>query len=236
MSSFIKQIRYTISVFIFLLLLCLSISAQNGSLTMEITDATSDNPQVASQMEMMKGTKVGVTYKGQQSMTKMDMMGGMVKVDVKMSESGDMDMYMDMMGQKMWIVSTKAEMDLAKAESGASEPEISYDESDTKMIAGFECYKMVLTSPDNEDFTLEAYITEKIKTNAAVIQNVDISKFKGFPLEYTINMPQMQMTFETTDYSAEIDESIFDVNTDGYKKMTFEEFQSAMGGMGGFGF
>ncbi len=222
-----------------LIILCFvsfALKGQNGTLKMEIIEATSENPQVAAQLEMMKGTQVDVSYKGKQSLTKMNMMGGMVKVDIKLAESGDMDMYMDMMGQKMWIPSTKAELEMAKAESGASDPDIKYFERDTKKIAGFNCYKMVLTSPDNEDFKLEAYITEDILINAAVIQNVDISQFKGFPLEYTINAPNMAMTFTTTDYSDTVDESVFDVNTSGYKKMTLKELQSMMGGMGGFGF
>ena len=221
---------------IFLSCLVSLAGAQTGTLKMEIVDASSDNPQVAAQIEMMKGTTLDVSYRGKESMTKMNMMGGMVKVDVQLSEAGDMNMYMDMMGQKMWIPSTKAELDIAKAESGASDPDISYDENDTKEIAGFECYKMILTSPDNEDFKLEAYITEDIKINAAVIQNVDISQFKGFPLEYTINAPNMMLTFATTDYSTEVDESVFSVKTGGYTKMTMDELQSMMGGMGGFGF
>ena len=216
----------------------ISVFTQNGALTMEVVDASSADAQVAAQLEMMKGTKLSVSYMGEKSLTKMNMMGGLVNIDVKMSENGDMDMFMDMMGQKMWIPSTKAELDLAKAEAALSDPEFVYDESDTKEIAGFECYKVTMTNPDLEGFVLEAYITEEIKTNAAVIQNVDISQFKGFPLEYTINSatPEMTMTFTTTDYTADVDASIFDVKTDGFTKMTMEELQSLMGGAGGFGF
>ena len=123
---------------------------------MEIVDASSTDSQVATQLEMMKGTKISVSYMGEKSLTKMNMMGGLINVDVKMSENGDMDMYMDMMGQKMWIPSTKAELDLAKAEAGASDPEFVYDESDTKEIAGFQCYKVTMTNPDAEGFKLEA--------------------------------------------------------------------------------
>ncbi len=214
-----------------------AVFAQNGALTMEVVEANSTDAQVGAQLEMMKGTKLSVSYMGEKSMTKMNIMGGLVNIDIKMSENGNMDMYMDMMGQKMWIPSTKAELDLAKAEAALSDPEFVYDESDTKEIAGFECYKVTMTNPDLEGFVLEAYITEEIKTNAAVIQNVDISQFKGFPLEYTINSstPDMTITFTTTDYTADVDASVFDVNTNGFTKMTMEELQ-ALGGAGGFGF
>ena len=221
------------------MLFSIAVFAQNGALTMEIVDASSTDSQVATQLEMMKGTKISVSYMGEKSLTKMNMMGGLINVDVKMSENGDMDMYMDMMGQKMWIPSTKAELDLAKAEAGASDPEFVYDESDIKEIAGFQCYKVTMTNPDAEGFKLEAYITEDIKANAAVIQGVDISAFKGFPLEYTItnSAPNMNLKFTTTDSSNEVDAAVFDVKTAGYTKMTMEEFQSLLGGAaGGFGF
>jgi hypothetical protein len=209
-----------------------------GTLTMEIVDVSSDNEQMAAGLEMMKGTQMVVSYKDKESMTKLNMMGGMVKTDIKMNADGDMDMFMDMMGQKMWIASTKLEMDKAKAQNpAASDFDMEYDESDRKNIAGFDCYKMIMTTPGNADFKLEAYVTEEIDINAQVIQNVDISTFKGFPLEYTLDMGVVKMTFSTTDFKKTVDESVFNVKTDGYKKMTMAEFQSQMGGMGGgFGF
>lgn len=209
-----------------------------GTLTMEIIDVSSDNEQMAAGLEMMKGTQMVVSYKDKESMTKLNMMGGMVKTDIKMNANGDMDMFMDMMGQKMWIASTKAEMEKAKAENPqAGDFDIEYDESDRKVIAGFDCYKMTLTTPANAEFKLEAYITEDIDINAQVIQNVDMSEFKGFPLEYTMDAGMMKMTFSTTEFKKTVDEAVFNVKTDGYKKMTLAEFQSQMGGMGGgFGF
>ncbi len=228
------------SIFLsFFLMFCsMMIMAQDqGTLTMAITDVSSDNEQMAAGLEMMKGTELKVTYDGKRSMTKMNMMGGMVKTDIKMSEEGNMDMYMDMMGQKMWIPATKAEMEKAQAESGADQEfDYQYDENDTKEIAGFNCYKMTMTTPANPEFTLTAYVTEDIDINAAVIQNVDITKFKGFPLEYTMDMGMMKMTFSTTEFSKEADLSVFEVDTKGYKKMTMEEFQAQMGAMGGGGF
>ena len=215
----------------------ISMLAQKGVLTMEVVDASSTDAQVAAQMEMVKGTQIEVSYLDQMSLTNITSMGGLMNVSVKLAETGDMDLLLDVFGQKMWVTSTKAELDIAKAEAGASDPEFVYDESDTKEIAGFECYKVTMTNPDLEGFVLEAYITEEIKTNAAVIQGVDISEFRGFPLEYSISSsaPSMNLTFTTTDYSADVDASVFDVKTDGFTKMTMEELQS-LGGAGGFGF
>lgn len=215
---------------------------EQGSLTLEITEVSSDNQQAAAQLEMMKGTQVNVFFKGKESVTKMNMMGGMVETNVKMNANGDMDMLMSMMGQKMWIQATKAELDRSKIENenAMTDLDIVYDESDTKNIAGFDCYKMVVTSPDNEGFTMEAYITEELKINAAMVQNVDIMEFKGLPLEYIISndVPQlgatMKMVFTTTNFSKELDLAVLELNTDGYTKMSWEDFMSQMGG--GFGF
>ena len=215
----------------------ISMLAQKGVLTMEVVDASSTDAQVAAQMEMVKGTQIEVSYLDQMSLTNIISMGGLMNVSVKLAETGDMDLLLDVFGQKMWVTSTKAELDIAKAEAGASDPEFVYDENDTKEIAGFQCYKVTMTNPDAEGFKIEAYITEEIKANAAVIQGVDISEFRGFPLEYSISSsaPSMNLTFTTTDYSADVDASVFDVKTDGFTKMTMEELQS-LGGAGGFGF
>ena len=68
--------------------------SDQGTLTMEIIDVSSDNEQVAAGLEMMKGTVMTVHYKGKESLSKLNMMGGMVKTDIKMNAAGDMDMYM----------------------------------------------------------------------------------------------------------------------------------------------
>lgn len=233
-----KQLKlFGIIVFALVWSLGLNGQEEEGRLKMEIVEVDSNDPQVAAQMEMLKGSELIVNYKGDESMTTVNMMGGMIRTDIKKSSNGDMDMFMDMMGNKMWIPSTKSELDLMKAESGTGDYDIEYDTEDRKEIAGYDCYKMILTSPDNADMKLTAYITEDLKINAAVIQNVDISEFKGFPLEYSLDMGIVKMTFSTLDIEDKIDASAFEINTSSYKKMTMEEFQSQMGGMGGgFGF
>ena len=44
------------------------------------------------------------------------------------------------------------------------------------------------------------------------------------------------MTFAATDIKDTVDESVFVLKTDGYKKMTMKEFTDSMGGMGAMGF
>ena len=44
------------------------------------------------------------------------------------------------------------------------------------------------------------------------------------------------MVFTALEVKNELDPSVFEINTKGFKEMTMEEFQSAMGQMGGMGF
>jgi len=218
-----------------------TVNAQNeGHITFEITDVTSDNPQVAAQMEMMKGSVTEVYYKGDQSLTNMNMMGGMININI-IVEGKDQGskMAMDMMGQKMLIPISKAEMDKAKAESDnpLAELDIQYDENDTKQIAGLDCYKVVATSIANPDMKIEAYITDAITTKAGFIQGLEMDQFKGYPLEITASLGMVDMTYTAQAFEPKCDDTSLTLDTSGFTEMTFEEFMNSMGQMGGgFGF
>jgi hypothetical protein len=217
----------------------LLVAQSAGTLTLEVTDVSSDDPQIAQMAEMMKGNTMTVVFEGKKSFTEMNMMGGMVAIQVLSKDNGDVDMLMNMMGQKMYIPTSKLEQEKVQAQSGNT-PEFTYtyDESDTKEIAGFPCYKMTVGAVGNEDFKVEAYITEKLKIDANVIQGMKVADFKGFPLEYTMGMGPMSMTFTTTKFDQIVDASKFELNASGYTKMTLEEFTQTMQSMGagGFGF
>tara|TARA_Y100000385_G_C13070239_1_gene628663 strand:+ start:368 stop:1075 length:708 start_codon:yes stop_codon:yes gene_type:complete len=235
------MMKYSKLIFslIFGVIMTQSIFGQDqGHISYEITEATSDNPQIQAQMEMMKGSTTDVYYLGDESLTVNNMMGGMINIMMKLDTEG-MKMTFDMMGQKFLIPMTKAEMEKMKAEGDnpMSELNITYDESDTKEIAGFTCYKMEASPVTNPDIVIEAYITEEISTNAALIQGVDMEQFKGFPLEIIANMGPVVMTTTAKAFEATCDATSLMINTDGYTEMTLEEFTASMGQMGGgFGF
>ncbi len=212
--------------------------ADKGTLVLEITEMSSDNPQMASMADMFKGNETFVYFSDGASLTKMNMMGGMVKIDMKMDKESNSDLLFDAMGNKIWVASTKIEQDRAKAEADnpMEEMDITYDMDDKKTIAGFECYKMTVDFIDAEGVTMEAYVTEAIGIRPPVIQGVDMKDFKGFPLEYTMNNPQMQLTIVAKSFEPTVDESVFELNTSGYQKMTMKEFTDMMSSMGGGGF
>ncbi|MEE9374375.1 MAG: hypothetical protein V3V00_15070 [Saprospiraceae bacterium] len=215
------------------------IGQAQGHISFVMTDAFSDNPQVNAQMEMMKGSTTDVFYIGDESLTINNMMGGMINIKMRVEKDAGMKMAYDMMGSKFYIPMSKTEMDKMKAEGDnpMSELQISYDESDTKQIAGFTCYKMVAIPIANPDMKIEAYITEDIKTKAALIQGVEMEQFRGFPLEIVANMGTLVMTTTAISFEASCDPSDLILDINGYTEMTFDEFVASMGQMGGgFGF
>ena len=198
------------------------IAQDQGHIQYEMTDATSDNPQIQAQMEMMKGSTTDIYYKGKESLTVNNMMGGMVNVKMKLNEEG-MKMAFDMMGQKILVPMSKAEMEKMKMEGDnpMSELDITYDKNDTKEIAGFTCYKMVASPVTNPEIKIEAYITEEIKTNAALIQGVDMDQFNGYPLEIVANMGQVTMTTTAKSYNNTVDASALNLDTSGIYRNVF---------------
>lgn len=227
-----KKLVTTITILISIFSMIMA-QPDRGMIYMELSDVSSDNPEVAAQMEMMKGSQTSIAFRGHESVTSIEMMGGMFKITIKTSEIGDTDMLMDVMGQKMWIPTTREEKERAKLDNPeASDLDISYDEEDTKEIAGYQCIKMILENPANPNFKMEAYVAPDLKFKAQFIQGVDLEEIKGIPLEYSIPAGPAQLTFTTTKISEEVDDSVFEISTDGFKQMTLEEFQQQMGGLG----
>jgi len=202
-----------------------------GTIKMEITKVGSEDAQTAQMLEMMKGTSFTIIFKGEESITKTSMMGGMVNTDIKMDKvSGKFDMYMDMMGQKMWIESTLEE---ASKSQGQVKAVVEAVKSDTKDILGYNTYRVNIKNSDTPEMKISAYVTEDVKAPANGIQGLQSVDLPGFPLMVIMESPQMSMTMETKELSDKMDDSSLTVDTGGYKKMTMEEFQKSMGGMGG---
>ena len=213
----------------------LTINAQKtldkGTIMMEITKVGSEDAQTAQMLEMMKGTSFEIIFKGDESITKTSMMGGMVKTDIKMNkESGKMDMYMDMMGSKMLV---ETSMDEAQKSQGQVKAEVEAVKSDTKEILGYKTYLVKIKSADTPDMKISAYVTEEVNAPANGIQGLQSVDLPGFPLMVMMESPQMSMTLETKKLSEEMDEAALKPDASGYKKMTMDEFQKSMGGMGG---
>jgi len=146
----------------------------------------------------------------------------------------NMTLLIDVMGQKMMIESTKE--DRKEMEDEAKEAmegmELTYDESETKEILGYKCIKANLSGGE-AGMGFSMWVSKDIKASNKMIQGLNTIDIDGFPLEYVIETEQMTMTYTTTELKKEIDPKVFELNTAGFTKMTFEEFQEQMGAMGG---
>ncbi|HMR86589.1 MAG TPA: hypothetical protein PKD51_00465 [Saprospiraceae bacterium] len=206
---------------------------EQGTVKMEITEVKSEDPQMAMGLEMMKGSQTELHFKAEQHATYMNMMGGMMEMKVFVENvEKKMNMLFDVMGQKMWIESTLEESQTPQQKEIASKSKIDYDKNDTKEILGYKCYKMTVTNPEMEGTTLTGYVTEQVKTKANMIQGFQSLEFAGYPMEFTVGNPQFSMTMTAVDVKDTVDETKLKYDTKGYKKMTMEEFQKSMGGMG----
>src|SRR6056297_1945454 len=197
-----------IGIFIFCLIATTGWSQKTfseGSVQFEITDLSSDNPQVAGQLEMMKGSTMTIYVKGDQQLTSMDMMGRKIKVQMPTDENEAEDVDVD----------------------------IEYFEDDRKEIAGYDTYRAVMkTNTDGQQVTLETYITDAFEFDGEMIRNAPGSKqLRGMPLEFTVSQPEISMTFTAQEVLMEIDDSVFDIDASEYEEMDPEDLQN-MGGMG----
>lgn len=148
--------------------------------------------------------------------------------------------YMDLMGQKYKIVS-----DIPPMNSAA----LSTKEfiSDSKIIAGYKCYKVVysLVAPDfsrsipehsekenreTNNVELTAYITDLIKPSAylSLIQGTTL---KGLPLEFNLSLQGMNLKLEATEVKTKVDKKLF-IQPTGYQEMTIAEFEQMMAKLG----
>jgi len=200
-----------------------------GTVKFEITDLSSDNPQVAGQLEMMKGSTMTIYIKDEQQMTSMNMMNGMMQQNMIMDkENNTMLMLMDMMGRKV-----KVKMPVDENEAENVDVDIKYFEDDTKKIAGYDTYRAVMvTKSEGQEIKLVTYITDAFEFDGQMIQSAPGSKqLRGMPLEFTVMQPEISMTFTAQEVSTSVDASVFDIDTSDYEEMDPKDLQN-MGGMG----
>ncbi len=229
-----KKTLFTIAMLAFV---ATSIFAQKkikgeGYVKYELTEVNSDDPMAG----MMKGSTMEMHITDKQSYTGMNMMSGMVTMNAYGNEDGSTVTLMSMMGRKIKMVMSKEEIEAAQKETDKEATKMEYTKykKDTKVIAGYKCYK-VIAKNDASEMTL--YVTDKINiaSKNAMTQNLDGDQLGGFPLEFTISQQGMGMTYSAKEVSGKVDKSVFEYDDEGYKEMTEEELEQ-MGMGGGMGF
>lgn len=182
---------------------------------------TSDNEEMA-----MMGDIIMTHYFDKENVAvEINMMDGMVltKVYKKFNDPMSSIMTMDAMGNKYEItgVDEKATkgVDMADLDNIVS---VTLDKTNTKEIAGFKCYKALITY--KEEKTGEFYLTDEIK----ITSSKKDSKLTGFPLEMKIITADAIIEIKATEVSKDLPKDSFIV-PDGFEKTTMEEFQEKMG-------
>lgn len=173
-----------------------------------------------------------IMIKNKKSRVEMQMGMGMNQITISDGDKKEATMLMDMMGNKMAIKMTEADMK-KKSEKEGPEPEVKQT-NETKTIAGYSCKKAIITGKgkDGEEYTMPVWYTEELGANPQW-NNSQMKGIKGVMLEYEMKQQGMGMKFTAKTVSKEsVPDSKF-VVPDGYKQMTMEEFQKSMGGMGG---
>lgn len=148
----------------------------------------------------------------------------------------------EQMGNKSGYTATKEELDAAaKTDKPETKPKIEYT-TDKKTIAGYECTKAIVTTveKDKKENKMTLWVTDKIKSTQAQGKKaggrgmmMDFGDLKGYPLEFEMAQSQqgmdMKILITTTEVlTTPIDDATFNVSTEGYKMMTYKEWNDKM--------
>jgi hypothetical protein len=148
------------------------------------------------------------------------------------------------MGTKSGYTATKEELDEAAKADKDPKPKIEYT-IEKKTIAGYECTKAIITNvgPDKKEEKMDVWFTEKIISNHAKGKKkgsggmtLNFGDLKGQPLEISMKSSMNGMDLKTLITTTEvltttIDESAFNVDTQGYTMITFKEYQDKVKAM-----
>jgi hypothetical protein len=213
--------------FSFLLIGCFLFGQSSGSITMEVTEAKSQDAQTNATLQMLIGSQTKIAFKDNKQVMDMDIMGGMMKMKMVIDNpKKERNILIDMMGQKVWTASP-IEAGKSNEDSGI---EVTYDKSNKKTILGYDCYGFTINMKDNPDMKLTGYLSEKIKTVENIMQGISNLKIDGTPLEYSLVSKDISMKLVAKEAANKLgDESLLNFNSDGYTKMTSEEFKQLLG-------
>ena len=202
-----------------------------GTITYEITEVKSQEPM----MGMMKGSTFGFSFDDDKVRMDMDMMGGMMAMKMVMQGTEKAPIVlMDMMGQKIQLDVDDEDVQenatqFDPADMDLSDLKVTYVDG-TKEIAGYKCRTANVTA---EGQTFQVYTTNKITFEQEIAKKF-IDHFGGFPLGVSVNAEGNEIVLMAKTVESKVSGDRFKLSTEGYQKMTPEEFGKQMGG--GFGF
>jgi GLPGLI family protein len=186
------------------------------------------------QAAMMGDMETKVTFKNDRVLTDVSSMMGS---QVFYTDAKGMLMLIDQMGNKIAVKQTKEEMDkaAAKEKDKQADPKIEYT-AETKMIAGYECKKAIVTTTkkDKTEEKVDVWYCEKFdnpnKEGKGRGQAI-MKGLKGMAFEYSGGNGGMKFKMVAKEVSMEpVADSKFELSTEGYKMMTMDEVKAMQGG------
>ncbi|TNF23639.1 MAG: DUF4412 domain-containing protein [Bacteroidetes bacterium] len=185
-----------------------------------------DLPPEMAMMEAMLPDEMTTQIKGDKTRIEQSLGMGMSQVTIMDTKKESGVLLMDMMGKKMAVEMSKEEAEKMNKGQKAEKPEFKYLD-ETKEIAGYKCKKAIASVKGAGEMVV--YYTEELPSG----MSKHYEGLKGFPLEYTIDAGQFKLKMTAKSVKKEtLGADLFAIPSD-FEKMTFSEFEKAMGGMMG---
>jgi GLPGLI family protein len=225
MSVFQKTLSlFFISLFIFSTQFALAQKKlKSGVVIYEIVDVQTSVPE----LKLMKGINKTLYFSPEKQKIDIILNNETIKVQtIYNSRSEDVTVYYDFINQHFKVRSNIKNNPKVKP----FVKNILYQKSETKTIAGYQCYKAEIVFKDEK---LIVWLTDKIKINNPDFKTL-FPGLEGFPLEYTRRSDNAKMIFRAKSVSELLSEKSFQTSNN-YIEISEKEFNERMGGMK-FGF
>jgi hypothetical protein len=195
-----------------------------GQITMIVEKCKATDPDVNQMAQMIVGTEMIFTFKEEKQLLDLNVLGGLVSFKSLSNEKTSVnDLFIDYGGQKM-----TNSFPIAKP-TEKEDWKVTYDKSSKKVILGYNCYKVDVSSTSNPDMKFSGFITDEIKTDVNPMKNFKDLKLNGFPLEYNIDSKDLSLVISASKFNKTVDIGAFDISKVGYKEVTKEELMQLIG-------
>jgi hypothetical protein len=195
--------------------------AQSSSGYIKFAMSYSESDLSKEEMAMMP-EETEMWFKGDLMKLRMPMGMGM-QSDVLILKDRVM-LLMDLMGNKLAMETPKS--DIENENSAAKKVTVKFVDGESKVIAGYNCKKAILSTPGEKDMSV--WYTDKVKSNGSWY--FKMSEINGFPLEFSMKTGEMSIRMSAKEVRLEeVGDAEFKVSPE-YKVMTEADMMKMMGG------
>ncbi len=182
------------------------------------------------QAAMMGDMETKVYFKDKKAYSETSSM--MINSKSLTDENGQLTL-MDIMGNKMFIRMSKADLEKEEAKTKMKDPKIEYTK-EVKTVAGYECQKAIVTTTTEKDGEIKSdvWYCEKIPyVNSGGKSGTPFKGIKGMPLEFTSVVGPNKVKMVAKEVSlGNVPDSKFVLSTEGYTEKKPEDLKKMQGG------